>query len=137
MKTSKLENIIPLAIKIFGGFLGLFGLLFAFSSYFNHAQIAPTAMMDNAATRLAFYTVGATVSGLSIGLFLAIFSNRPKSMALILIIRVVIAIQDFFIAITLGLGVGLIAFQAAIILLGIVSIVKLFNIIQVAEKHAA
>ena len=137
MKSPKLENTIPLIIKIFGGFLGLFGLLFAFSIYFNPAQIAPTAMMDNAATRLAFYTVGATVSGLSVGLFLAILSNRPKSMALILIVRVVIAIQDFFIAITLGLGAGLIAFQATVVLLGIASIVKLFNIIQAAEKRAA
>jgi hypothetical protein len=65
MKTTKLENSIPVAIKVYGGFLGLFGLLFAFSSYFNPSQFAPDAMMDNVATRLAFYTVGATVLGLS------------------------------------------------------------------------
>ncbi len=137
MKTSKFKNSIPLAIKLFAGFVGLFGLMFAFFSYFSPTQTYPTADMSNPATRLAFYTIGATVSGLSLGLFLAIFSNRPKSMALMLIVRTVIAVQDFFIAITLGLGVGLIAFQATIVLLGIVSIVKLFNIIQAAEKHAA
>lgn len=134
MKNTKFENTIPLSIKLFAGFIGLFGLLFAFSSYFNPTQMASTADMSNPATRLAFYTVGATVSGLSVGLFLAIFSNRPKSMALILIVRTVIAIQDLGIAITLGLGAGLIAFQSAIIILGIASIVKLFNIIQTAEK---
>lgn len=134
MKNTKPENTIPLPIKLFAGFIGLFGLMFAFFSYFNPTQAYPTADMSNPATRLAFYTVGATVSGLSLGLFLAIFSNRPKSMALMLIVRVFVALQDFFIAITLGLGVGLIAFQAAIILLGIASIVKLFNIIQAGEK---
>lgn len=135
MKIAKPENAIPLAIKLFAGFIGLFGLLFAFSSYFNPTQAAPTADMSNPATRLAFYTVGATVSGLSVGLFLAIFSNRPKSMALILIVRTVIAVQDFFIAIALGLGAGLVAFQASIVILGIASIVKLFGIIQAADKQ--
>ena len=55
-------------------------------------------------------------------------------MALMLIVRTVIAVQDFFIAITLGLGVGLVAFQATIVLLGTASIMKLFRIIQAAEK---
>ena len=70
-------NTIPFSIKLFGGFVGLFGLMFVFASYFNPTQMAPSADLSNSATRLAFYTVGATVSGVSLGLFLAIFSNRP------------------------------------------------------------
>lgn len=67
-----MKNTIPLSIKLFSGFVALFGLMFAFSSYFNPTQAYPTADMSNPATRLAFYTIGATVSGLSVGLFLAI-----------------------------------------------------------------
>ena len=130
-----MKNIIPLPIKLFAGFVALFGLMFAFSSYFNPTQIAPAADMSNPATRLAFYTVGATVSGLSLGLFLAIFSNRPKSMALMLIVRVFVAVLDLVNALILGLGVGLAAFQAFIIIFGAASIVKLFNLIKTAEKR--
>ena len=129
-----MKNTIPLPIKLFGGFVALFGLIFAFSSYFNPTQIAPAADMTDPATRLAYYTVGATVLGLSLGLFLAIFSNRPKSMALMLIVRTFVALLDLTNALILGLGIGLVAFQSMLIILGAVSIVKLFNIIQQAEK---
>lgn len=129
-----MKNSIPLTIKLFSGFVAVFGLMFAFANYFSPTQIAPTADMANPATRLAFYTVGATVLGLSLGLFLAIMSNRPKSMALMLIVRTFIAILDLTNALILGLGIGLVAFQSFIIVLGGASIVKLFNIIQQAEK---
>lgn len=134
MKKVSLENAIPLPIKFFAGFIGLFGLFFAFSSYFDPTRIAPDALMSNDATRLAFYTVGATVIGLSVGLFLAILSNRPKSMALMLIVRTVVAIQDFFIAIKLDLGLGLVLFQLVVVTFGVASIVKLFKVIHVEEK---
>jgi hypothetical protein len=129
-----MKNSIPLPIKLFSGFVALFGLMFVYSSYFNPTQFAPAADMTNPATRLAFYTVGATVSGLSLGLFLAIFGNRPKSMALMLIVRVFVAALDMVNALILGLGMGLIGFQAFVIIFGGASIVKLFNIIQAEEK---
>lgn len=129
-----MKNVIPLPIKLFSGFVALFGLIFAFSSYFNPTQFAPTADMTDPATRLAFYTVGATVLGLSLGLFLAMMSNRPKSMALMLIVRVFVALLDLVNALILGLGIGLVASQSVIIVLGAASIVKLFNIIQTEEK---
>jgi len=137
MKNTKTENSTPLAIKVFGGLMALLGLLFSFSSYFNPAQISPGAVLDNPSIQLAFYTVGAMSLGLSVGLALAILSNRPKSMALILIVRTVIALQDLAIAIILGLGGVLIGFQVIVSLFGIASIVKLFNIIQATDKHAA
>jgi hypothetical protein len=129
-----MKNTIPLPIKLFAGFVALFGLMFAFLNYFSPAQFAPTADMTNPATRLAFYTVGATVLGLSLGLFLAIFSNRPKSMALMLIVRTFVAMLDLVNALVLSLGIGLVAMQSAYVILGVASIVKLFNIINAAEK---
>lgn len=129
-----MKNTTPLPIKAFSGFVALFGLLFALSSYFNPTQFAPAADITNPATRLAFYTVGATVLGLSLGLFLAIISNRPKSMALMLIVRTFVALLDLVNALILGLGIGLVAFQLVIIVLGTASIIKLFNIIQTEEK---
>ncbi|HUN23653.1 MAG TPA: hypothetical protein PK299_11025 [Anaerolineales bacterium] len=128
------KNVIPLPIKLFSGFVALFGLLFAFTSYANPAQLSPMADMTNPATRLAFYTVGATVIGLSLGLFLAIFSNRPKSMALMLIVRTCVAVLDLLNALILGLGFGLALYQTIIILLGGASIFQLFRIIQSSEK---
>jgi len=125
---------IPTLIKIYAGLVGMIGLLFAFAGYFNPTQMAPDATLNTVGNRLAFYTIGSTVSALSIGLFLAILSNRPKSMALMLIVRVVAAIQDFIIAIVLSLGAGLVAFQAVISLLGIASIVKLFQIIRTPDQ---
>ena len=55
--------------------------------------------------------------GLSVGMLLAIFINKP--MTLILIERSLMAVQDLAIAITMGLGAGLIVFQSVVSLLGI------------------
>jgi hypothetical protein len=55
-------------------------------------------------------------------------------MALMLIVRVFVAVLDLVNALILGLGIGLAAFQAFIIIFGAASIVKLFNLIKTAEK---
>ena len=135
MKTPQTHLTIPPAIKLYVGFVGLFGLLFAFSSYFSPAQISPAADMSNPATRLAFYTIGSTVLALTIGLLLAILSNRPQSLILLLVVRTLAALQDFFIAFVLGLGWILMAVQAVIFILGVMSVVKLFGMIQAAGKQ--
>lgn len=129
-------NSIPVAIKIYAGVIAVLGLFFAYASYFNPALVSPGAVLDNTSIKLAFYTTGGLVVSLSVGLALAILSNRPKSMALILIVRVVAALQDLTIAIVLGLGTGLVVSQVIVSLLGIISIVKLFSIINAAEKQA-
>jgi len=92
--------------------------------------------LDNISIKLGFYTTGGLVVALSIGPVLAILSNRPKSMALILIVRTLAALQDLTIAIVLGLGAGLIVFQVIVGLFGIASVVKLFSIINTTEKQA-
>ncbi len=134
MKTQT-QLTIPLPVKIYVVLVGVIGLMFAFSSYFNPAQISPAADMTNPATRLAFYTVGSTVLALSIGLLLAILSNRPQSLILLLVVRTLAALQDFIIALVLGLGWGLMAFQALVFILGAASVVKLFGMIQAAAKE--
>lgn len=50
--------------------------------------------------------------------------------------RVVAALQDLVIAIVLGLGLGLVMSQVVVSMLGIVCVVKLFSIINAAEKQA-
>ncbi|MBI3241259.1 MAG: hypothetical protein HYZ49_03090 [Chloroflexi bacterium] len=136
MKTTKLESSIPGAIKIYAGIGAALSLFFAFAVYFNPAQVSDGAVLDNTSIKFAFYTAGASSLGLGVGLILAILSNRPKSMALMLITRVVVAIQDMLIAIVLATGTGRVAFQAVIVIFGIASIVKLFTIIRSAEKQA-
>lgn len=136
MRIQKINDSIPLAIKIYGGVVALLGLLFVYACYFNPAQISPGAVLDNTSIKLAFYTAGALAFSLSVGLALAIISNRPKSMALILIVRVVVALQDLAIAVILGLGVRLVIFQVIISLLGIAAIIKLFSLIRTAEHQA-
>ena len=134
MKTS--ADAIPLAIKIFAGIIALIGLMFSFAGYFNPTQLSPGASLAHPSTLLASATIGSMSLGMSVGLLLAILSNRPQSMALILIVRSLMAIQDLAIAIVLGLGPGLIAFQGIISLLGILSIVGLFKIIRSSQIHA-
>lgn len=137
MKTTKLKNPIPVSIKVYAGIVAALGLFFAFAVYFNPAQVSDGAVLDNTSIKFAFYTVGASSLGLGVGLILAILSNRPKSMALMLITRTAVAVQDMIIAIVLATGTGRVAFQVVIVIFGIASIVKLFNIIQAAEKQAA
>lgn len=136
MKASASANSIPLAIKIFAGIVALMGLMFSFTGYFNPAQLSPGASWDQPATLLASATIGSMGLGLSVGLLLAILSNRPQSMALILIMRSLMAVQDLAIAIVLGLGPVLIVFQSLVSLLGILSVVKLFRIIRADSSHA-
>ena len=55
-------------------------------------------------------------------------------MVLMFIVCTFVALLDMVNALIPGLGIGLVAYQVILVVLGTVSIAKLFNIIQTAEK---
>lgn len=125
---------IPTWIKIFGWILIVFGILFVFKACFAPTRIFADADMTQNVQR--FFILGMVIRDIAliIGLALAILSNRPKPMALMLIIRFIIEFADLVMDInTRGLRILDITFIGIILIVEFGAIITLLKQIKANE----
>lgn len=98
------ENVvgIPKEVKLFTWLLILAGVFFAWVFLFNPGLAFPGAQITDYSSKLGFYSTGVRVISSVAGLVIAVLSNRPGWLALMLVTRLIIETGDILVGLATG-----------------------------------
>lgn len=127
---------IPKEVKLFTWLLILAGLFFTWVFLFRPGLVFPGAAITDYSSQLGFYSTGVRVIGSVAGLVIAVLSNRPGWLALMLITRLIIETGDILVGLVTGGTMSNNILIGVIALLELLAVVRLFQVMRGEAKTA-
>lgn len=121
---------IPAIVKLFTVLLIVAGLFFTYVFMFDPGLAFPGAKITDYSSRLGFMSTGVRVLGSVVGLVIALAFNSPRLLFLMLVTRLVIEVGDILVGFATGGTPGNAIMIAAIALLELLAILKLWQVIR-------
>lgn len=128
-------TIVPVWVRVVTGLVALLNLAYGLSGYFAPAGILPGLNADTTATLNAAHVFSARNVAIGIALLLVATRGIPESIAIVMIIRLLVEVQDLVLLILGGNDISNLLMPFAFIVLELMVIVTMFKIVGERDKN--
>jgi len=133
---STAAKLVPTWVRIVAGLVALLNLAYGLSGYFSPATILPGLSADTAASLNAAYIFSARNVAIAVALGIVSLVGVPESIAIVMIIRLLVEVQDLVLSIIAGNAIPALLMPIAFIAVELTIIITMFKLVGKRDKAA-